>query len=514
MKILFETSFEVCNLIGGIHRVVASKSKYISREFDKTIFIGPWVESDEFIQAKIKEVPKDIQKIFDILFKQGIKATYGWWNIDSKPEVVLLEYQSFANSARLNNLKTFYWKEFKIDSIYARWDFDEPLLFATFAGIFIEEYIKENTKKQDLCVAQFHEWMSGFGGLYLKKKKEIDDDLKNTKIIYTTHATMLGRVLYSENKDLKYIKDNKLNLLEEAKRIGIIEKHTTELACAKNCDCFTTVSKITQIEAKEIYGIKPEITNNGLDLEELNYMKDIFKMKFKSREVLEKITLKYFPGLNLEKYLFVFTSGRPEFHNKGFDEILQSLQDIQNKGFKVVFFFLVPWSTGNKLDKLDLISTHELYDKQDNSIYQKAKELKIDNSKDTKIILYPIYLGSEEDDLFNNKDYLETISGFDLGIFPSNYEPWGYTSPEALSVGVPAVTSNTSGFGDYCKNKRIKVEIINKSKDSAKQIYNIIKKYSKMDSNDKFVKSLEAIAISKKFSWEEFISQYTKEYFK
>jgi glycogen(starch) synthase len=46
-------------------------------------------------------------------------------------------------------------------------------------------------------------------------------------------------------------------------------------------------------------------------------------------------------------------------------------------------------------------------------------------------------------------DYGQFVRGCHMGVFPSYYEPWGYTPLECVARGVPAITSDLSGFGDY-----------------------------------------------------------------
>lgn len=46
-------------------------------------------------------------------------------------------------------------------------------------------------------------------------------------------------------------------------------------------------------------------------------------------------------------------------------------------------------------------------------------------------------------------DYEDFVRGCHLGVFPSYYEPWGYTPAECTVMGIPSITTNLSGFGCF-----------------------------------------------------------------
>ncbi len=518
-KILFETSFEVCNLVGGIHTVVLSKIESLQKYFDTHILIGPWFKENqkEFIQASQNEVPKEIQTIFDNLSKQNIFCAFGHWDIKEKPEVILIDSSKFQTLETQNYFKQKYWEHFKVDSLYAGWDFIEPLIFSTTAGIFIEEYIKQNSNNthvdnEDTNIAQFHEWMTGFGGLYLKLK-EIETSTKlNVKTIFTTHATMLGRALTGNNRNINELKkDKNFSPINLSKEVGVLEKFTAEKACATYCDEFTTVSKITQSEANLIFDKKPKLTYNGININNFPKGKELFYEQVKSKNRIINFLEKIFPNENFNEHLLVFTSGRPEFHNKGFDSILKSLKNIQDNNQKICMFFLVPWKHYELKSNFE-ITTHWLDNEENHPIIKYAKELNLNNKGNTKIILYPCYIGTNEDKLFNDT-YYNVTSGFDLGVFPSSYEPWGYTPLESITCGVPAITSDSTGFGDFFKTKKPKgLKIIKKNNTEIEQITKIIETNLKLNSEERLKASIDAFETAKKCSWENFITQYIDVY--
>lgn len=511
MKILFEASFEVCNFVGGIHTVVSTKVNSLKKYVDRHILLGPWFHDNqnEFIQANETEVPLDIQKVFDELSKKNISCTYGWWDISSKPEVVLIDASSLADESSRNYLKKKYWDLFKVDSLNSNWDFDEPLILSTAMGMFIEEFSENCCSFEDKVVSQFHEWMTGFAGLYLKARELEGNDI-SVKTVFTTHATMLGRALSGHNYDLNKLPKG-FDPLEDARKIGVVEKYTAENACANFCDEFTTVSKITQKEAKLFFGRNPSLTYNGLNFEDFSKGKELFFEQVSVKKKIIAVLETLFPGENFDNHLLIFTSGRPEFHNKGHDSILQAMKKIQDLDLPVVCFFLVPWMHYGVKEKFD-ITTHHLDSEDCQPIVQFCKSIGINNKNNSKVVFYPSYVGSREDELFNMA-YYELTKGFDLGIFASSYEPWGYTPMECLACGVPATTSDLTGFGDYFSGKSHDgLFVIKKDSKEITNIVNLIKKFSTYSSDKKLDFSLKALCVADKCSWDKFVKQYIKLY--
>ncbi|MGM5484055.1 MAG: glycosyltransferase [Nanobdellota archaeon] len=491
METLFEISFEVCNKVGGIYTVISSKVSYAMKSAERYITIGPWIrdkKNDLFIQAKEYEVPSEIQECFDVLSRQGIYCTYGWWNLKGKPECILIDAKNITN---INNYKKEFWDKNNVDSINSAYDFNEPFAFSIGSGMLIEKY--KQIKKGNVS-SHFHEWMSGFGILYLKNRN-ID-----VNTIFTTHATILGRTLQSITK-LEKSSDTL------AKENGVLAKHTTEKACAKFSDHFTTVSTITAKEAYNFFGIKPLVVNNGLEVKSFPSGKKMIYEQVLQRKKIEKFLSSWFAPENFEDYMFIYTSGRPEYTNKGYDTLLETLKQLKDR--KIVCFILVPWQANDRKPTGNLI-THYLYDEENNPIAKKLEEF---STKDKlKVIYYPCYLGSSQDILIN-QDYYEFTKGFDLGVFASRYEPWGYTPLECISNGVPCIATDSTGFGKSCISKKINsVKIIKTGKDEIQQLKKKIIYYLDKDENKKMKYSLESRELADKFDWKNFFPKYEKLY--
>ena len=535
--ILFEQSWEVCNKVGGIYTVLYNKAKYIKEKYkDKYFLIGPYKNNSEFIEL---DPPNYIKEINYQL--EEIKIHYGYWNIESKPNVFLIEFDEFFNKEK-NLWKYKYWEWYKIDSLNSDFTFDEPLLWSVAVGIFLEKIDKYFNEKK---ILHAHEWLSGGTILYIKKNN------LNYKTILTIHGTVIGRTLSEKNVNV----ENALNIIDPDKdsyRLGINSKYQLEKQAILNSDIFTVVSDNLGEEAYKIYKRNPDyITYNYINVKE----KELFNYyKISRRWIDEFLTWYFYPYYDLpEKYLLIYTIGRYEPYNKGLDLFIDLLKYLDEKKLNTIAFIFVPYiikgqnndiiryykeyiklkegieenihliirslyNGKNILDKLDRIknknppiSTHDL---EDNIIIEKLREKNLNNDKDNyvKVIYVPVYLGN---DILFSLDLEYILTAFDFGIFLSRYEPYGYTPLEALNNFVPIVLSNKTGFYRNLVNKNINHEyIINVDPNNLDKeiIYNKFLQYYNLDLYYKMEIKKQMYEISKKFDWKNNINEYINIY--
>jgi glycogen(starch) synthase len=105
-----------------------------------------------------------------------------------------------------------------------------------------------------------------------------------------------------------------------------------------------------------------------------------------------------------------------------------------------------------KHDYLPPIVTHDLIDDQNDSVLTQLRTCQLFNHPHdrVKVVFHPDFIKSTNP-LFQ-MEYEQFVRGTHLGVFPSYYEPWGYTPLESIALGVPAITSDLSGFGSYLQN--------------------------------------------------------------
>ncbi|MBS3109956.1 glycosyltransferase [Candidatus Woesearchaeota archaeon] len=575
----FEVSWEVCNKVGGIYTVVSSKAESMMRAYANYYLIGPYFPNKATGEFHETVPPHQLRDIFDALKREGIICHFGKWLIGGGPSTILIDFTSFSSQG--NAIKGELWSKFQIDSLGTHFhDYDEPTIWSYSAGKLIDAVAKSSNAK---VVAQFHEWLSAGGLLYLKAA--------NSKVatVFTTHATMIGRTLASNNVDL-YNKFGTLDGDSEAKKFGIQAKHLTEKAAAHNADIFTTVSEITGIEAKHLLGKEPDLLlPNGLHLEKFPTMEEIaIKHQLLKTRIKSFLIYYFFPyyQFNLAKTYIYFIVGRYEYHDKGIDVFVKALGQLnqimkkEKSNKTVVAFFWIPanvrgikpevlesranfmdihesiedslpdiknslilsMATGaaitaesvfgaeltKELKKKGLklkksgkppIATHDLYDEAHDSILNGFAEQGLTNSKDdkVKVVYYPTYLTGSDGLLDLN--YYEAILGSQLGIFPSYYEPWGYTPLEAAALGVASVTTDLAGFGRYickeCKPSKFPgiyvVNRMNRNDGSVvENLKQILLDYTQLTREERIANKYEAKKISSTSDWKNFAENYIR----
>lgn len=459
---IFETSWEVCNKIGGIYTVLSSKALTLQNLYkDKTIFIGPDVWDEENPCPYFSEVPSLLmpwKKKANLPY--GISVRTGRWNVPGKPIVVLVKFQG------VYEIKGYFygemWQRYGVDSLHGYGDYDEGCCFALAAGIVIESICNFKRFRHKNVIAHFDEWTTGMGLLYTAWK------LPTVATIFTTHATSIGRSICGNGKPLyDYLPG--YNGDQMARELNMESKHSLEKAAAHNADCFTTVSDVTAAECEQLLDIRPQVvTPNGFQPEFVPVKGKAKKARSVAREAMLNVGSKM-SGQPLGDNTFIIaTSGRCEYRNKGIDVFLDAAKKLEQADVKanLLLYILVPAWTGAPKQELkdalaadkyvpvpDPASTHTVQNPGgEDAILGRMHQLGLGANSGSKVqvIYVPCYLNG--DDGIFNLTYYDMLAGFDATAFPSYYEPWGYTPLESVAFGVPTVTTSLSGFGQWVRS--------------------------------------------------------------
>ncbi len=532
-SVLYEVSWEVCNKQGGIFTVISSKVPYIVDKVRDYYMVGPYFESSKktFYET---EVPQNLTEKVKELESMGIKVHFGTTDISGDKNVILVDYMSYSEN--IDDIKKKLWKRYEIDSLNSDWhDYDEAILWSWCCGIVIEKLNEDNDEN---VLVHAHEWMSGGTILYFKMK-----EIRKFKCIFTTHATMLGRTISSHGEDLRSIQ-NVINPQRYAYDMGVHTKHQTERVLAHISDCFTTVSDVTNNEARALYGKEADVLLyngfNNQNVDGLAWGDGKFR---NSREITNHFIELYFSNfyeIDTSKTKIFYTSGRNEFRNKGYDIYIKALSRLNEKlkneksEMEVLNFFIVIIgdfelnsqifdSTANyNEEKIDggfktPLSTHCI---EEHDIIRCLRENGLENCSDDKVrnILIPVLLDGS--DRAFNREYYEFISGCDLGVFPSYYEPWGYTPLESISFSVPAITSNLAGFGQTIESVHgslcsgaLVLDRINCSEECAiDDLCFMLDSFLQESDEAKSFRRGVAKKLALKYDWSVFIENYLRAY--
>ena len=458
---LFEVSWEVCNKVGGIYTVVATKALHLKSELGRHhILIGPDVWMHRASNPDFIEDPLLFRSWRQQADAEGLRLRIGKWNIPGTPVAVLVDYKTFL--PQCDEILTEFWNSFGVDSITGNWDYKEAAVFGYAAGKVIESFYNYNLSSADHAVAQFHEWQTGAGILQLKRAHV------PVATVFTTHATVVGRCLAGNNLEL-YDDMASFNGDEMAQRFNVIALHSLEKMAAREADVFTTVSEITAKECARFLGRPVDVvTPNGFENsftpasdEEYAQLHDAARRRL--IEVATAMSAEEVPA----NAVFIGIGGRYEFRNKGIDVFIDALDRLNHSdydGRPVHAFIMIPSGhhgpdrglvaklSGHGDAQYQAQTTHCLMNAEYDIITRRFRETGLVNSLGDKVKVYfvPSYLNGN-DGVFNMK-YYDLLCGLDLALFPSYYEPWGYTPLEALAFRIPTLTTSLAGFGLWVRD--------------------------------------------------------------
>lgn len=526
---LFESSWEVCNKVGGIYTVLSTKAHTLQQMFnDKVIFIGPdvWGKTnapdfieDDTLFADWRQHAKTIDKL---------KMKVGRWNVPGTPPVILVDFKPFFSERDA----FFYsmWENFRVDSMHAYGDYDESCIFAYAVGKVIESFYNFYHLSDKKVTALFNEWMLGMGALYIQKQ------IPAIATLFTTHATSIGRSIAGNNKALYAYMDG-YNGDQMTKELNMEAKHSLEKQTAHYVDCFTTVSDITALECKQLLDKAPDIvTPNGFEPNFVPEGKEYTKKRAEARQTLINVAEKLLGCSISPEALLVSTSGRYEYRNKGIDVFIEAMNRVRNSGElqrEVVAFIMVPaWVRDARADLKEVIEndikttspmqmpfiTHWMNLMDQDKVLNYISHAGFTNqaTEKLKILFVPCYLDGR-DGIFN-KPYYDLLIGMDATVYPSYYEPWGYTPLESVAFGIPTVTTNLAGFGLWAeksvsgKNISDGVAVIDRTDfnyfDVADAITTSILSLVKKSNKEAEEIRKRCFELAKKAEWSKFIVYY------
>lgn len=531
---IFESSWEVCNKVGGIYTVLSTRAQTLQQSHpDRIIFIGPdfWKEEESpyFIEEDklFREWKSEAKQ------KDGLDVRTGRWNIPGNPLVILVDFKPFF--AKKNEIYGWLWEHYQVDSLHAYGDYDEASMFSYAAALVVESFYHYYLDESKKVVYHGNEWMTGLGLLYL------NHHLPQIATLFTTHATSIGRSIAGNMKPL-YDYLFAYNGDQMAGELNMQSKHSIEKQTAWHVDCFTTVSDITANECKELLDKPVDVVlPNGFDNSFVPKPTVFTRQRNKARSRLLEVANALLGTQLGDDTLIVSTSGRYEFRNKGVDVYIEAMNRLlRDRDLKtdVVAFIEVPgWVGEPRKDLVERLKsdkqydtplevpqiTHWLHEMSHDNVLSMLKYYDMHNRKEdrVKVIFLPCYLDGNDGVL--NMTYYDIVLGNDICIYPSYYEPWGYTPLEAIAFKVPCITTDLAGFGLWANSVKggyseieDGVKVIHRTDYNYSEVADAIKdtvaQFSSMSKKERDEIRKRAEALSKKALWSEFIAYYERAY--
>ena len=276
-----------------------------------------------------------------------------------------------------------------------------------------------------------------------------------------------------------------------AQELNMVSKHSAEKKAAHLCDCFTTVSDLTARECKQLLDKPVDIvTPNGFEQGFVPQGKEFDAARKRARNTL--ISLARAKGIDAKATdMLIGTAGRYEWKNKGIDVFLEAMRRLGDEAKKqVIAFVMIP--------------------------YLEREDFTVGN---VHVIFVPTYLNGNDGVL--NLPYYDLLIGLDLTVFPSYYEPWGYTPLESMAFHVPTITTSLSGYGVWCEeqgcttiDKGVAVIYRNDSNtdDVINHIVNTIEYYLSLTPQKVTAARKAAVELALQAEWKNFFTFYREAY--
>jgi glycogen(starch) synthase len=520
--LLFEVGWEVCWQLGGIYTVLRSKAPaMLARWGDRYTLVGPYNPKTAAIDFEATEPEGLIKDALDRLRARGIVAHHGRWLIQGRPRVILLDQKSWG----LNHDEILYLlsKDHGIQIDRGDAEVMDCCTFGFACAALFQELSDLAPGRQ--IIGHFHEWMAGVA------VPRIAHQRLPVRTVFTTHATLLGRYLAGDNP---YFYDHLafVDAEAEARHFNIYPRFQIEKAAAHASNVFTTVSEVTAIEAERLLGRTPDmVLPNGINTQrfQATHEHQNLHTKFKDR-IHDFVRGHFFPSytFDLDNTIYLVTSGRYEYRNKGMDLFIEALHrlnarlkewsttpptivafiitkapvkninvrtlqsqtmyedlrqttvEIRNQMGTALFdaatrgrlptieellsddnkVRLKRTITAMKSPELPTIVTHDMVNDAGDAVLTHLRHRHLFNAPydPVKVVFHPDFVTATSPLI--GLDYEQFVRGCHMGVFPSYYEPWGYTPMECVALGIPAVTTDLSGFGAYVQ-KNIELAAMN-----------------------------------------------------
>lgn len=580
-NIIFEVSWEVCNKVGGINTVLKSKAPQLIKHYKKNYFlIGPYLPEKALKEFQEGIPSEQLQNTFRKLEREGIICHYGKWLISGEPNTILIDYRNYIN--KNNEIKTLLWESFKIDSLHTEFhDFDEPIIWGDAVGRLLNE-ISDGYKGKKNIVAHFHEWLSGGALLHLKRNNVKIATVFTTHATVLGRTLVGNNIdiyqtiskINPEKEALKWNVQSK-HQIEKASAIASdvfttvseitaietdlflgrwpdillfngldldrcpgfeevsINHHLYRERIKSFLQCFFFPYYSFDLDNSLIYFIagRYEFHNKGIDV----FINALSRLDQKLRdEKSEKTVVAFFwipmdvvrinPGLAQSKaYYRDIEESIDDNLTEIREKIIRALISKKPVTGRDIFSKKFLFETKKKVFRFSRegtppLCTHDLAGEGGEFLLNCFREANLLNQEENrvKVILYPIYLTGA--DTLLNLDYNESMMGSHLGVFPSNYEPWGYTPLETGALGVASVTTDVSGFGRYISMDPGKkdlgifvIKMFNRPREEGVgNLFEVLYKFTGLDREARIDNKIEARRLASLADWDKLIENYIK----
>ncbi|XP_058715754.1 glycogen [starch] synthase, muscle isoform X2 [Poecile atricapillus] len=448
--VLFEVAWEVANKVGGIYTVLQTKARVTADEWGESyVLVGPYVESSVRTQVELLEPPQPaLRRTLAAMNAQGCKVHFGRWLIEGSPAVVLLDVGATAWS--LERWKGELWESCSIGVPWYDREANDAVLFGFLVAWFLGEFDvdKEAGERQI-----YHR--------YCLERAAAHCAHVLTTVSHVTAAE--AEHLLKRKPDL--VTPNGLNVRKFSAMHEFQNLHAQSKARVQEFVRGHFYGHLDFDLDKTLFFFiagRYEFSNKGADifleaLARLNYL-----LRVNGSEVTvvaffimpartNNFNVESLKGQAVRKQLWDTANAvKEKFGKKLYESLLVgNLPDMNKMLDREDFTMMKRAIFATQRQSFPPVCTHNMLDDATDPILTTIRRIGLFNSSNdrVKIIFHPEFLSSTSPLL--PVDYEEFVRGCHLGVFPSYYEPWGYTPAECTVMGIPSVSTNLSGFGCF-----------------------------------------------------------------
>ncbi len=585
--VLLEIAWEVMNQVGGIYTVIRSKAPTVSEKWDDNYcLIGPYDHKQVVAEFEPITDQKDaftmaVAKLREI----GLEVHYGYWLVTGKPKAVLFDLNSIRH--KLGEIKYYLWENHGISTTNDEPLLNDVLAFGEMIRLFITELRNFEDRdiiahfhewmagtaipalRKDLVNVKtvftthatllgrylamndplfydhlaFHDWQKEATHFNIEAQVNIERAAAHGAHVFTTVSEVTAEECrYLIGREPDFILPNGIN---KERFEALHEFQNLHQKYKKEIHEFTIghfFQSYTFDLDKTIYFFtsgRYEYRNKGYDLT----LEALARLNHRLKEDGSDMTIVMF---------FVtkrpYQSINPEaLQSRAVMEELRQTVDAIKQQIGDALFFEAARTTDFKLpqlndyiddywklryrrtiqswksDKLPSVVTHNLIDDNEDEVLNFLRGSNLVNHAEdrVKVVYHPDFI-NYTNPLFG-MDYGQFVRGCHMGIFPSYYEPWGYTPLECIASGVPTITSDLAGFGDFVKQNineknHSGTYIVNRKgksfAESAHELYLQMYRFLQLSRRERITLRNRVEASSVQFDWQYLLKYYEEAYLK
>ncbi|KAF4802503.1 Glycogen [starch] synthase, liver [Turdus rufiventris] len=498
--------------VGGIYTVIQTKAKTTADEWGENYFlIGPYFEQNVKTQVEFSEPPNPaVKKAMDTMKSQGCQVFFGRWLIEGSPYVLLFDIGSAAWN--LDKWKGEFWEVSNIGIPFHDREANDAVIFGSLTAWFLKELSCQFDDKPNI-IAHFHEWQAGVGLILSRSQKlpvatiftthatllgrylcaasldfynnldqfDIDKEAGERQIyhrycmerasVHCAHVfTTVSQITATEaehmlKKSPDVVTPNGLNIKKFSAMHEFQNLHSMYKARIQEFIRGHFYGHLDFDLDKTLFFFiagRYEFSNKGADmfleaLSRLNFLLRVHKTDvtvvvfFIMPAKTNNFNVETLKGQAVRKQLWdTAQSVKEKFGRKLYNALLKGeIPDLNKILDRDDISIMKRAIYSTQRHSLPPVTTHNMIDDSNDPILNTIRRIGLFNNRTdrVKVILHPEFLSSTSPLL--PLDYEEFVRGCHLGVFPSYYEPWGYTPAECTVMGIPSVTTNLSGFGCF-----------------------------------------------------------------